>query len=126
MLFDFACDNPWIVDKDTGEAVKAVVLVCVLLYSMLGYVTALLSCRMEYLFQALSGALRYFGGVAGISKTDNMRQWIKKTDRYEPAQNEASSQWCLHHGTELDGCRPKATGQRSGRKPCQSNIQILL
>ena len=105
MQFDFAGDNLWIVDKDTGEAVRAVVLVCVLPYSMLSYVTALPSARMEYLFQALSIAVRYFGGVAEISKTDNMRQWIKKTDRYEPALNEAASQWCLHHGTELDECR---------------------
>ena len=105
MQFDFAGDNLWIVDRDTGEAVRAVVLVCVLPYSMLSYVTALPSARMEYLFQALSRAVRYFGGVAGISKTDNMRQWIKKTDRYEPALNEAASQWCLHYGTELDECR---------------------
>lgn len=36
-----------------------------------------------------------------------MRQWIKKTDRYEPALNEATSQWCLHNGTELDECRSR-------------------
>ena len=35
-----------------------------------------------------------------------MRQWIRKTDRYEPTLNEAASQWCLHNGTELDECRP--------------------
>ena len=69
-------------------------------------VTALPSARMEYLFQALSRAVRYFGGVAEVSKTDNMRQWIRKTDRYEPTLNEAASQWCLHNGTELDECRP--------------------
>ena len=102
----FAGDNLWIVDKDTGEAVKAIVLVCVLPYSMLSYVTALPSAKMEYLFQALSRAVRYFGGVAEVSKTDNMRQWIRKTDRYEPTLNEAASQWCLHNGTELDECRP--------------------
>ena len=38
MQFDFAGDNLWLVDKDTGEAVKAIVLVCVLPYSMLSYV----------------------------------------------------------------------------------------
>ena len=95
MQFDFAGDNLWTVDKDTGEAVKAIVLVCVLPYSMLSYVTALPSAKMEYLFQALSRAVRYFGG-----------QWIRKTDRYEPTLNEAASQWCLHNGTELDECRP--------------------
>lgn len=106
MQFDFAGDNLWIADKDTGEAVKAIVLVCVLPYSMLSYVTALPSAKMEYLFQALSRAVRYFGGVAEVSKTDNTRQWIRKTDRYEPTLNEAASQWCLHNGTELDECRP--------------------
>lgn len=79
----------------------------VLLYSMLGYMTTLPSAKMEYLFQSLSRAVIYFGGVAEISKTDNMRQWIKKTDRYEPALNEAASQWCLHNDTELDECRSK-------------------
>lgn len=107
MQFDFAGDNLWIVDKDTGEAIRAIVLVCVLPYSMLSYVAALPSAKMEYLFQSLSRAVRYFGGVTEISKTDNMRQWIKKTDRYEPTLNEAASQWCLHNGTELDECRSK-------------------
>ena len=105
MQFDFAGDNLWIVDKHTGETQRAIVLVCVLPYSMLSYVTALPSAKMEYLFQALSRAIQYFGGVAEISKTDNMRQWIKKTDRYEPTLNEAASQWCLHNGTDLDECR---------------------
>ena len=101
MQFDFAGDNLWIVDKETGEAVQAIVLVCLLPYSMLSYVTALPSAKMEYLFQALSRAVRYFGGVAEVSKTDNMRQWISKTHRYEPTLNEAASQWCLHHGTDF-------------------------
>ncbi len=51
MQFDFAGDNLWIVDKSTGEAIQAIVLVCVLPYSMLSYVTALPSAKMEYLFQ---------------------------------------------------------------------------
>ena len=37
MQFDFAGDNLWIVDKETGEAIQAIVLVCVLPYSMLSY-----------------------------------------------------------------------------------------
>ena len=88
-------------------AVSAIVLVCVLPYSMLSYVTALPNAKMEYLFQALSKAVEYFGGVAEISKTDNMRQWIKKANRYEPTLNEAASQWCLHYGTDLDECRSR-------------------
>ena len=37
MQFDFAGDVLWIVDKSTGAATQAVVLVCVLPYSMLSY-----------------------------------------------------------------------------------------
>lgn len=107
MQFDFAGDNLWIVDRETGEAIRAIVLVCVLPYSMLSYVIALPSAKMEYLFDGLSRAVEYFGGVTEITKTDNMRQWIKKTDRYEPTLNEAASQWCLHYGTELDECRSR-------------------
>ena len=120
MQFDFAGDKLWIVDRDTGEAIRATVLVCVLPYSMLSYVTALPNASMEYLFRALSEAVRYFGGVAGISKTDNMRQWVKKTDRYEPTLNEAASQWCLHHGTDLDECRSRKPRDKG---PVESLVQ---
>ena len=120
MQFDLAGDNLWTVDRETGEAVRATVLVCVLPYSMLSYVTALPSARMEYLFRSLSEAVRYFGGVAMITKTDNMRQWIKKADRYEPALNEAASQWCLHHGTDLDECRSRRPRDKG---PAESLVQ---
>lgn len=120
MQFDFAGDGLWIVDRSTGECTKSVVLVCVLPYSMLSYVTALPSARMEFLFEALSRAAEYFGGVAEISKTDNMRQWIKKVHRYEPTLNEAASQWCLHYGTELDECR---CGKPRDKGPAESLVQ---
>ena len=41
MQFDFAGDNLWIVEKSTGEVTQAIVLVCVLPYSMLSYMTFL-------------------------------------------------------------------------------------
>ncbi len=107
MQFDFAGDNLWVVDMETGEALRAYVLVVVLPFSMMSYVTAMLTTKMEFLFSALSKALSYFGGVPEISKTDNMTQWIKKYDRYEPSLNEAAQQWCLHYGTELDSCRSR-------------------
>lgn len=107
MQFDFAGDPLWVVDTDTGEALKAVVLVVVLPFSMMSYVTAMLSAKMEFFFAAMSDALEYFGGVPEQSKTDNMTQWVKRYDRYEPALNEAAKQWCLHYGTELVSCRSR-------------------
>ena len=94
MQFDFAGDPLWVLaDRSTGECVKAIVLVCVLPFSMMSFAIAMLSTKMEFFFAALSKALTYFGGVPEISKTDNMTQWVKKYDRYEPALNEAAQQW---------------------------------
>ncbi len=107
MQFDFAGDPLWVIDNETGEAQKAFVLVVVLPFSMMCFVAAMLSTKMEFLFAALSNALSYFGGVPEISKTDNMTQWVKKYDRYEPSLNEAAQQWCLHYGTELVNCRSR-------------------
>lgn len=118
MQFDFAGDPLWILaDKTTGECVKAIVLVVLLPFSGLSFAIAMLSARMEFFFAALSKALTYFGGVPEISKTDNMAQWVKKYDRYEPALNEAAQQWCLHYGTELVSCRsrkPRDKGPAEG------------
>lgn len=74
MQFDFAGDPLWVVDKETGECQKAIVLVCVLPYSMMSFAIAMLSTKMEFFFPALSRALEYFGGVPEVSKTDNMLQ----------------------------------------------------
>ena len=107
MQFDFAGDKLWLTDPETGECIEAIVLVCVLPFSMMSFAIAMLSATMENLFNALGKALAYFGGVAEISKTDNMTQWVKKYSRYEPALNDAAQQWAMHYGTDMAGCRIK-------------------
>ena len=108
MQFDFAGDPLWIDDKTDGQRKKAIVLVCVLPYSMMSFAIAMLSTKMEFFFPALSQALEYFGGVPEVSKTDNMTQWVKKYDRYEPALNDAAEKWAMHYGTDIAGCRSKS------------------
>ena len=117
MQFDFAGDPLWVVNKETGECQKAIVLVCVLPYSMMSFAIAMLSTKMEFFFPALSRALEYFGGVPEVSKTDNMSQWVKRYDRYEPALNEAAEKWAMHYGTDIEGCRsrkPRDKGPAEG------------
>lgn len=105
MQVDYAGDVLWITEKKTGVAHKAYVLVCLLPYSNMAFVTAMLSTQMEFFFDGLSRCLAYFGGVPAEVKSDNMRQWVKKYDRYEPAFTEAAMQWALHYGTELSNTR---------------------
>ncbi len=49
--------------------------------------------------------MNYFGGVPNSVKTDNMKQIVKKSDRYEPSFDELAQQWSLHYGTTMMAAR---------------------
>jgi transposase len=57
------------------------------------------------LLKALNNALSYFGGVPHSVKTDNLKQFVKKSNRYEPAFDELAQQWALHYNTTLMASR---------------------
>lgn len=107
MMFDFAGDKIAYVDRETGELIKCTVLVCTLPFSGYTYVEALLTANRERLLSGLNNALIYFGGVPRSAKTDNMKQIVKKSNRYEPAFVELAEQWSLHYGTTLMASRVK-------------------
>lgn len=105
MQIDFAGDKLWLTDKNTGEVTPVVVLVCILPYSGMGYAKALYNASMENFFGGLSDALTYYGGTTFIAKSDNMKQWVKKHDRYEPVFNEAAVEWAAYYNISLETCR---------------------
>lgn len=105
MQIDFAGDALWLTDKKTGEVSKVVVLVCVLPYSGLGFAKAMYNASMENFFGGISDAFSHFGGTTRIAKSDNMKQWVKKYDRYEPEFNVAAVEWAAYYNTSLQTCR---------------------
>jgi transposase len=105
MMFDFAGDKLALVDKETGEITFHPVLVCVLPYSAYTYVEVLPSARRELLLKALNNAFSYFGGVPLSARTDNMKQIVKKANRYEPGFDELAQQWSAHYGCALMASR---------------------
>lgn len=105
LQIDFAGDKLWITDYQTGIRTPVVVLVCILPYSGLGYAKALYNASMESFFGGLSDALNYYGGTPRIAKSDNMKQWVKKHDRYEPVFNDAAIEWAAYYNTTLEACR---------------------
>ena len=105
MQIDFAGDALWLTDPKTGELTKVVVLVCILPYSGLGFAKAMYNASMENFFGGISDAFSYFGGTTRIAKSDNMKQWVKKYDRYEPAFNDAAVEWAAYYDTSLQTCR---------------------
>lgn len=107
MQVDFAGDKLWITDRKTHQKTSVVVLCCILPYSSMTFMMALYNASMEHFYYGLSKCMEYFGGVPEVVKSDNMTQWVKRSDRYEPEFNEVAMQWGLHYGTELEAARVK-------------------
>jgi len=105
MEFDFAGDPISYIDFQTGEVIKCVVLVCRLPCSGYTYIEALPSQQRPYLIASLGRALQYFGGVPYMVRTDNMKQFVKKANRYEPSFDEYAQQWSGHYNTTLTATR---------------------
>ena len=102
---DFAGKMLSYADKSTGEIINCPVLVCVLPFSGYSYVEALHSATQEHLFPALCRCMNYFEGVPENVLSDNMKQWVNKSNRYEPLFNEVCEQWALHYNTSLSSTR---------------------
>ncbi len=105
MMFDFAGDKLAYFDPQKQEPGKADVLICTLPFSAMIYAEALPNQTREELFKGLNNALQYFGGVPQVVISDNLGQWVKKANRYEPSFNELAQQWALHYGCELMAAR---------------------
>jgi len=88
MEVDFAGKKLFYVDPFTKIKIESPVLICVLPYSGLTYVEALSNATQENVYNSLSRAFRYFEGVTQSVLSDNMRQYVIKSNRYEPAFNE--------------------------------------
>lgn len=114
MEFDFAGDTISYVDSQSGEIVKCAVLVCRLPCSGYTYIEALPSQQRGFLIAALCRALEYFGGVPYMVRTDNMKQFVKKANRYEPSFDEYAQQWSLHYNTTLTATRVAKPRDKAG------------
>lgn len=106
MMVDFAGDTIAYINKDTGELQECPVLVCVLPYSNYTYAEALPSATLPFLIAALNRSLRYFRGAPLTLKTDNMKQVVVKSNRYEPTFTDLVQQWSLHYDIGLVASRP--------------------
>ncbi len=113
VMVDFAGDKMSYVDRSTGEVIGCPVLVCVLPFSKYTFAMALPDATIPQVIKALNKCLQYFGGVPLSLKTDNMKQVVTKSCRYEPVFTEALQQWALHHNITLLATRvakPKDKG----------------
>ncbi|MDQ6482516.1 IS21 family transposase [Dyadobacter sp. LHD-138] len=121
IMVDFAGKMMHYFDKVTGEQVSCPVLICVLPFSNYTYVEALPNARLSALIAALNNCLLHFGGVPLSFKTDNMKQVVKKTNRYEPSFTDLIQQWSLHNNITLLAARP---GKPKDKAPVEGHVKI--
>lgn len=113
VMVDFAGDKMSYVDRSTGEVIFCPVLVGVLPFSKYTFAMALPDAGIPQVIKALNACMAYFGGVPLSLKTDNMKQVVTKSCRYEPLFSEALQQWALHYNITLLATRvakPKDKG----------------
>lgn len=102
---DFAGDPLYLVDAKTKEKTKLTVLVCVMPYSNLPFMMALPKATTEWFYHGLNKGLEYMGAVPQVAKSDNMKQWVSKSDRYSLDFSRANVEWCSYYGIEPTACR---------------------
>jgi transposase len=105
MEVDFAGKKLSYIDPVGKIKIECPILICVLPYSGLTYVEALSNATQENVYNSLSRAFRYFEGVTQSVLSDNMRQYVVKSNRYEPTFNELAEQWSVHYNTTLTATR---------------------
>jgi transposase len=103
---DFAGDPLHYVDRPSGELIACPVYVAVLPFSGYSYVEALPETKLPQVVKALNHTLDYLQGVPLSVKSDNMRQWVVKSCKYEPAFTDMLEAWANHNNIALLASRP--------------------
>lgn len=106
MEIDFAGSKLHYVDKKSGEIIECPVLIGVLPFSGYAYVEALDNASLPQVIKGLNNMLNYLGGVPLNAISDNMRQWVSKSCRYEPTFPQMLEQWSIHNHIGLLATRP--------------------
>ena len=93
---DFAGAKLHYVDQD-GELIECPVFVAVFPFSGYCFVMALANASMPHLINALNEALAFFGGAPMNIISDNMKQWVTRSCKYEPTFPDMVQTWSEHN-----------------------------
>ncbi|SDN17292.1 Integrase core domain-containing protein [Daejeonella rubra] len=121
MEVDFAGDVLHYVDPSSGELIACPVFVAILPFSGYGYVEALPDAKLTQVVRALNNAIDYYGGVPQTVKSDNMKQWVSKSCRYEPVFTDMLEQWANHNNIALLAARPYKPKDKAS---VENNVKI--
>jgi transposase len=122
LLVDFAGDLLSYVGQSSGEVFTCPVLVCVLPFSGYSYAIALPDATLPQVVKGLNQCLAFFGGVPMNFKSDNMKQIVQKSCRYEPVFTEMIQQWALHNSLTLLAARVRKPKDKA---PVESEVKLV-
>lgn len=119
---DFAGDALYIINHETKQKRKLVVLVCIMPYSQMAFMMAMPNATTDWFFHGLNQGLIYMDALPQVAKSDNMKQWVNKSDRYSLTFSEANLEWALYYGIEPTACRVRKPRDKG---PVESAVNQL-
>ena len=93
------CDGLWLVDPETGERKRTQLFVGCLGASSYTFAEATLSQTSPEWISSHVHMWEYFGGVALILVSDNLKSGVTKSHRYDPLINETYHEMAAHYGS---------------------------
>jgi len=105
---DWAGTTAFIIDRDTGEKVKAYIFVATLPCSQLSYAEAFLSMNLQSWISAHIHAYEYFGGVTQIVVSDNLKTGVTKHTSRELVLNPTYKEMANHYDTIIMPARVRS------------------
>lgn len=121
VMIDFAGDKMSYVDRSTGEMIYCPVLLAVLPFSKYSFATAVPDATIPQVIKSLNASMMYFDGVPFSLITDNMKQIVTKSCRYEPVFTSALQQWALHYNITLLATR---VGKPKDKAAVENEVKI--
>lgn len=113
MEVDWAGSTAFVVDRDTGEKLKAYIFVATLPCSQLSYAEATLSMNLHAWIKAHNRAFDYFGGATQIIVPDNLKASVTKHTTQELILNPTYREMAEHYNTVVMPARVRSPKDKS-------------
>lgn len=126
MEVDWAGATLSLIDRDSGEKVKAFLFVATLPCSQYAYCEAFLSMKQEDWITAHVHAYNFFGGVTEILVPDNLKTGVKRAKRGEAVLNEQYQELAQHYGTVVIPARVRTPKDKASVEGTVGNLSTWI
>ena len=119
MFVDYAGTKLELMDGTTGEVLTAELFIAVLGASSFTFAEATWTQSLPHWIGSHVRAFAFFGGVAAITVSDNLKSGITKACFYEPSVNRTYDM-AKHYGTVVIPARPRKPRDKTIASYCSS------